>query len=162
MLNIIAMAIVAGMFGVLLGIVIRLKERNLPISMITVVFYHLYCLTIGFRKMAYEGKDELTEAIAASGIEKGTENKREIINERKKQLLEIWDKKYVKRLHKRLLKDVMKEYDYYMDRVFESTSDIYIESTKKRHNMNKKSVSNNQAQEFAYYLKTLFASSHSC
>lgn len=118
------------LIGLTLGCYVRLRERHIPFYMLPVVAFHFYYILIMFNKWAIKNKELLIETLASAGIEKGTENKKEIINEKKQELESVWSVKYVRGLHRDLLRSFFKETDVYIDVIFDNTEEIYLDNLK--------------------------------
>ncbi len=159
LISIIIMTAISVILGMGIGIVIRLKERNLPIKMAFYVIYHIYLVTVHFKKFIHENEDSFIEILAASGLEKGTENKKELINERRQEILKVWGDKYIRDYHHRLLKAISKNHDYFIDQVFDTVTEFYTENVRKNHNFNSKSM---QKYEIVDYIKGMVPKTNTC
>lgn len=161
-ISLVAMTLISISLGAFIGIVIRLKERNLPISMARYVINYIYYIIVNFRKSLREDKDLYIDALASAELEKGTVNKKEIINKRRQSILAVWDDKFIRELHHVFLLNIIKNNDHFIDNLFDSLTEFYVEHIKKNNNINNKLIFSDQKKEFTDSIKAVFVGTNIC
>ncbi len=101
------------LLGIIAGCCIRLNQENVSIKWSIEVFKVLYYFTFGFVGFASKNKDILIDIIANNGVEKGSDNRKEKIIERKRELEEAWSKKkYLKSIRNIMIKALFTQFDF--------------------------------------------------
>ncbi len=126
-------AILSIIFGLIIGCCLRLLDEGISIRMAPTVFVIIYWYSFGFVGFVNKNKDIFIETLANSEVEKGTENRKEIINKRISELEEAWSKKYLRYLRGLMIKNFIYNYDPLLKIILNTTKDISSRRDKYRY-----------------------------
>lgn len=120
--------------GTVIGCFLRLYDKGLPLSSVTMFFRFLYCVTIGFVTFASKNKNELIDVMANKDLEKGQENKKAIYNEKKKSFEDKWSEEFLRGYRKILIKYFLLNFDEAIETILDSMKELFAEEKSKKSN----------------------------
>lgn len=126
--------VVAAIFSVIIGYVIgcyaRLLDEGISLKYMPILFKVIYVNTFGFVGFVKQNKEDFIEYLANRAVKKGTENRKEIVDSKIRELEQMWSEKYLRSIRKMMIGQLFFNYDFILKSVIETTKDISIKDGK--------------------------------